>query len=148
LDASSEEPRDGETAARERLAMFEDSVARLRRGEWNVEAFAEWLEEIALQMAERQQQLQQIYLSLPPELEEVFLEEVEIGFRGIGLYQTGIQSMREFVRTREDDLLDRALESMRAGNGLILEAMRINRTNREAEEVDSSPLDEVEEEVL
>lgn len=132
---------DAEGHARDRLAMFEQAVRRLRSGETSAAAFSTWLEEVAAQMAERQRHLHEIYASLPPELEGAFVTEAEVGFRGIGLYLKGIEHLRAYVKNEVDALLDQAVEAMRAGNALILDAMRINRENREADD-EASPRDE------
>lgn len=142
--ASFNEPDAGLTEApsRDRLALFEAKIAQLRSGVISVTEFGAWLEEMAAQMAERQRQLQEIYSSLPPELEGAFGDEAQVGFKGISYYLTGVEHLRAHVVAPNDALLDRALEAMREGNRLIVEAMQINRDNRETDDDESSPLDE------
>lgn len=141
LDASRQPEDETAAPARDRLALFEDAVRRLRNHETSTAAFSTWLEGVAAQMAERQHHLQEIYASLPPELEGAFMREAEVGFRGVTLYLKGIEHLRDYVKREVDHLLDHALEAMRAGNILIVDAMRINRENREADD-EASPLDE------
>lgn len=144
LNASRQPESEAQAPAQDRLALFEEAVRRLRNGETSTAAFSTWLEEVAAQMAERQRHLHEIYASLPPELEGAFVNEAQVGFRGIELYLTGIEHLRAYVSSEVDDLLEQAIEAMRKGNALILDAMRINRENREADD-EASPLDEPDE---
>lgn len=144
VETSQQVCNESSAPARDRLAMFEEAVAQVRSGETSVDGFSVWLEEMAAQMAERQRHLQEIYDALPPELAGAFVEEAEVGFQGITLYLDGIAHLRAYARQPQDELLDRALTAMRAGNALIVNAMHINRQNREAED-ETSPLDEPDE---
>jgi len=141
----------GPSPSRDRLAVFEDQIARVRSGALSPYEFGTWLEEMAAQMAERQKQLQEIYSSLPPELEGAFGDEARVGFEGVSFYLTGVEHLRAYVLAPNEALLDRALDAMHEGNRLIIEAMQINRDNREADDEPSpldEPLDDVEDDTL
>ena len=123
----------------ERLQIFEDAVARVTSGEWSVEEFVNFLDDISAVLAEKEQDIRSI--EIPDEAADDFAEELSVGFAGIELYNEGIGLMYSYVESGDPELLAQGLESIRRGNEDINEAMRINRENRsKLDDVCGTPL--------
>ena len=100
----------------------------MRNGEITAEEFSETLTNIAIELANKTDEI----------VEEVessgyysdASEEVEAGFKGIDLYEQGLAKMILFLGEGNSDYLDEGLELITQGNDFINEAMRLNRDAR------------------
>ena len=123
-----EEPKVESPVINERLQIFEQAVEKVSSGEWSTEEFANFLEETAAILAEKEQGIRSI--DIPEEAAADFKDELDVGFEGIKLYNQGMQVFFAFVENEDPELLEEGLELVRRGNERINEAMRINRENR------------------
>jgi len=112
----------------DRLQQIAAAVARVTSGEWNPDEFAQFLEETAQILAEKERAIREI--TIPDEAAEDFREELDIGYAGIELYNQGVQRMFDFLSDGDADHLEAGLELVRQGNEHVNDAMRINRENR------------------
>lgn len=109
------------------LQEFEDACQRAADGEWDVETFADYIDQLAEKLAERENFIKQI--EIPPEAIEEVKEELEVGFNGIALWNDGVARASQFVDDGDFNHLEEGLDLVRQGNDLLNEAMRINREN-------------------
>ncbi len=123
--ASEEEQPSGH----DRLRQFEEAVDNVRNGAWSLEQFDKFLHDINEVLTAKEREIHDI--AIPEEASAEFKEELEIGFSGIALYNQGIAQMMKYVTTGEEKYLDSGISYVRKGNERILEAMRVNRENRD-----------------
>lgn len=112
----------------DRLQQIEAAVTRVTSGEWNPDEFAQFLEETAQVLAEKERAIRDI--TIPDEAAEDFREELEVGYTGIDLYNQGVQRMFDYLSDSDPAHLEAGLDLVRQGNEYVNEAMRINRENR------------------
>lgn len=122
-DTEAETPR-----INERLQQIESAVQKALSGEWEADRFGQFLDEMATVLAEKERDIREI--PIPPEAEDDFRDELEVGYAGIEMYGHGVQRMFSFLEDFDPAHLDAGLELVRQGNEHINEAMRINRENR------------------
>ena len=109
----------------ERYLQFKNAGEKVKVGEWTVDQYAEFLEEMSSILSQKEQEIREI--EIPEEDFEDFREELEAGFAGIELYTSGIEEMKLFVDDMNAEHIDQGLEKIFSGNEKINEAMRINR---------------------
>lgn len=117
---------------------FELAIERVVTGQWTTDGFAAWIEEKWRKLQAVEEALRSI--EIPDGCEEEFEDEQAVGFAGIDFYRAGMEEMRKFAADGDRSHLDAGLSSVREGNRLINEAMRLNREKRLREEggLDSS----------
>jgi len=115
-----------ETIGRD-LAEIEDACQRVASGEWNGDQFADYIDQLAEKLQERENFIRQI--EIPPEAIEDMREELEIGFSGIAHWNDGVARIAQFLDEPEVAHLEEGLEMCRQGNDLLNEAMALNREN-------------------
>lgn len=121
---------DGETPViNERLARFEDAAAKVLSGEWDLEQYAAFLNELAEAMSIAENDLR--LLPIPEDQPEQFNEELEAAARGLDLFNQGFEYLFAFVQEPNPDFLEQGMVYMREGNAAINEALAINRRLRE-----------------
>lgn len=125
-------PHSPESAAppkvNERYMQLKEAGEKAKSGEWTVEEYGIFLENISKILTQKEQEIREI--EIPEEAIDEFAAELEVGFAGIDLYNTGIANMKLFLEDQNPDHIDYGLELVREGNEKINEAMRINRENR------------------
>ena len=109
------------------LAEIEDACQRVASGEWDGDQFADYIEQLAEKLAERENFIRQI--EIPPEAIEDMREELEIGFSGIAHWNDGVARLAQFIEEPDVSHLEEGLDLCRQGNDLLNDAMRINRDN-------------------
>ncbi len=109
------------------LAEIEDACQRVASGEWNGDQFADYIDQLAEKLQERENFIRQI--EIPPEAIEDMREELEIGFSGIAHWNDGVARIAQFLDEPEVAHLEEGLEMCRQGNDLLNEAMALNREN-------------------
>lgn len=109
------------------LAEVEDACLRVASGEWSTDQFADYIDQLAEKLQERENFIRQI--EIPPEAIEDMREELEVGFSGIAHWNDGVARMAQFVDEVDVTHLEEGLELCRQGNDLLNDAMRINREN-------------------
>ncbi len=109
------------------LKEFEDACQKAADGAWDIETFAEYINQLAEKLAEREDFIKQI--EIPPEAIPEVKEELEIGFNGIALWNDGVAAAAQFIDEQDVSFLEEGLELVRQGNDHLNEAMRINREN-------------------
>ena len=112
----------------ERYEQFKKACDRVRVGEWGPDEFLAWLEEIWATLKDKAAD----YVS---HIEDSGYyndqtDEVENCFTGIEQYETGMETMRQYVDTGDVGYLDQGLQIIWEGNEYINEAMRMNREFR------------------
>lgn len=115
------------TPINSRLNVIENAVERVLSGEWPLEEFLPFLEEIHEVLSSKEQEIREI--AIPEESIGEFQEELSVGFSGIALYNEGIAHMLSFDG-ENPEVLSEGLKLVRKGNERINEAMRINRASR------------------
>lgn len=106
------------------LQEIEDACQRVVSGEWDPEQFAEYIDQLAEKLAERENFIRQI--EIPPEAIAEVKDELEVGFSGIAHWNDGVARLAQFVEDPDVAHLEEGLEQCRQGNDLLNEAMRIN----------------------
>lgn len=109
------------------LKEFEDACQNAANGTWDIETFADYINQLAEKLGEREEFIKQI--EIPPEAIPEVKEELEIGFTGIALWNDGVAAAAQFIDERDVAFLEEGLELVRQGNEHLNEAMRINREN-------------------
>lgn len=125
----------------ERYLQLRDAGDKVLAGEWSIDQYGSFLENIGQVLARKEQEIRDI--EIPSEAYEDFRAELEMGFQGIDLYNAGIATMRLYVADHNAAHIHDGLEQIRAGNEAINDAMRINRENRRKMEdvyIDSSTM--------
>jgi len=115
----------------DRYDRFKSAVDRVRDGEWTLEDFRSFLEEIdKLLTAKRKAYFDVITESGYAEFTETS-EEVDQASSGIEDYEKGLGLMWQYAQEEADDsVLDRALGYMWEGNEKLNKAMTLNRALR------------------
>ncbi|MDQ7824781.1 MAG: zinc ribbon domain-containing protein [Candidatus Eremiobacteraeota bacterium] len=116
------------TKVNERYMQLKEAGEKAKSGEWTIEQYGKFLQDIQAILAQKEQEIREI--EIPEEAIEEFAEELEVGFNGIELYNQGIANMLLFLEDKNADHIDYGLELVHEGNEKINEAMRINRENR------------------
>ena len=109
------------------LSEVEDACQRVASGEWNTEQFADYIDQLAEKLQEREDFIRQI--EIPPEAIEDMREELEVGFSGIAHWNDGVARLSQFIDEVDVTHLEEGLDLCRQGNDLLNEAMTINREN-------------------
>lgn len=116
----------------DRLRDVRGAVERFEQGESSEEEFLAFLDEMAAELAQKEQGL--LELDLSEDLQEFMREELEAGLEGIGGFQEGLEVLRSF----EPEDLAHGLAMVEAANERLNEALRLNRENRRRLEADYS----------
>lgn len=109
------------------LQEVEDACQRIASGEWDTDQFADYIDQLAEKLQERENFIRQI--EIPPEAIEDMREELEVGFSGISHWNDGVNRLAQFIEETDIAHLEEGLDLCRQGNDLLNEAMRINREN-------------------
>lgn len=109
------------------LTEIEEACQRVASGEWTTDQFADYVDQLAEKLQERENFIRQI--EIPPEAIEDMRQELEVGFAGIANWNDGVARMAQFIDEPEIAYLEEGLELCRQGNDLLNEAMKINREN-------------------
>lgn len=96
-------------------------------GEWDLDQFAEYIEQLAVRLAEREEFIKN--MPIPPEIIHEIQEELELGFAGITYWNDGVARLAQFPDDPDIEHLEEGLELCRQGNDLINEAAKLNRVN-------------------
>lgn len=112
----------------ERYLLLKDAGDKAKSGEWSIEEYGKFLNEIRAVLSQKEQEIREI--EIPEEAIDEFADELEVGFSGIELYNQGIANMILYLDDQNPDHIDYGLELVHEGNEKINEAMRINRENR------------------
>lgn len=112
----------------ERYNQLKEASDLVLTGEWSVEEYGEFLENIAQVLAQKEQEIRDI--EIPQEAYEDFAEELTVGFEGINLYNEGVAHMMMYLDTQNPEDIHYGLELVLQGNENINQAMKINRENR------------------
>ena len=110
-----------------RLQVIEAAVRNVQEGEWELERFLEFLQDLHGVLSAKEQEIRDIVI--PEENRDEFKDELTMGFSGISLYNRGIARMLTYNGDNVE-VLEAGLDLVRQGNERINEAMRINRSNR------------------
>lgn len=115
----------------EAILVLAQGCELLLRGEWTLDEFRDWLNAFIEKRREREQQIMEVYQSIPPGLEEYFQEEVKLGFNGVIMCKGALTALGDFMPDKHDaEVLKTALLQFHRGTRTIREAMGINRRNR------------------
>lgn len=112
----------------DRYNQLKEASDKVLNGEWTIEEYGEFLENIAQVLAQKEVEIREI--EIPEESYDDFAEELEVGFNGIALYNEGIAHMMLYLEDQNPENIEYGLELVWQGNEQINEAMRINRENR------------------
>lgn len=116
----------------ERVSEFQQAADRILSEEWSVDQFLDYLEGQAECFFEYEEAIRGI--QIPHEAIEDFRDELQRGFKGLALYQEGINTMKLFVDTQDTVYLEDGIELVRQGNDLLNDAIRINFQQRQKHE--------------
>ncbi|MFP4498380.1 MAG: hypothetical protein ACLFQV_09240 [Vulcanimicrobiota bacterium] len=111
-----------------RYNQLREAVEKIKSGEWSIDEYADFIENIAEALAQKETEIRDI--EIPEEAYDDFAEELEVGFNGIALYNEGVSHMMLYLEDENVEHLDYGLELAYQGNEQINEAMCINRRNR------------------
>ncbi len=111
-----------------RFNQFKNAAEKAKSGEWSRSEFGEWLSNMSQVLAEKAQELIELYQESG--YYEYGPDEVEIGLTGIQEYEQAMEVMWAYVEDGELYHIDEGLELMWEGNEKINEAMRLNREFR------------------
>lgn len=115
----------------ERYNQLREAGEKVKGGEWTIEQYAEFLNNVAQILAQKAEEIREISeTEIPPEAFADFEEELTIGFDGIAHYELGIVEMMLYCGSHDPTHIDKGLELVAIGNEKINEAMGINRENR------------------
>lgn len=112
----------------ERYNQLKEAADMVLSGEWTIEQYGEFLENVSRILAQKEQEIRDI--EIPEEAYDDFSEELQVGFEGIALYNEGIAHMMMYLESQNPDDIEYGLELVYQGNEKINNAMRINRENR------------------
>lgn len=112
----------------ERYNQLKEAADLVMNGEWTIEEYGEFLENLAQVLAQKEQEIRDI--EIPEEAYEDFEEELSVGFEGITLYNEGIAHMMLYLDDQDPTHIEDGLELVYQGNNNINDAMKINRQNR------------------
>lgn len=113
----------------DRYDRFKSAVDRVRSGEWTMDDFRAFLEEIDKLLAVKRK----AYFDVVTEsgYTEYASEEVDLGSGGIEDYEKGLALMWQFASEEAPDaVLEQALDHMWDGNEKLNKAMTLNRALR------------------
>jgi len=127
IPASAQSPKTPDVVL-ERYNQLREAADLVMNGEWTIDEYAEFLENIAQVLAQKEQEIRDI--EIPEEAYEDFEDELSVGFEGITLYNEGIAHMMLFLDDQDPAHIEYGLELVYQGNENINEAMKINRINR------------------
>ncbi len=108
----------------DRVKELEDAATKVQSGEWDLDQFSDYVEDILQVMNEREQSIRAI--EIPPQTIEQFRAELEAGFTGITLYHNGLARMASYADSQDPAALTEGLELVRQGNDYLNEALRLN----------------------
>lgn len=111
------------------LAEVEEACQRVASGDWDLDKFAEYIEQLANRLTELEDTIKN--MPIPPEIIDEIREELEIGFSGITYWNDGLARLAQFPDSPEVEHLEEGLELCREGNDLLNEAATLNRANYE-----------------
>lgn len=127
IPASAQVPK-SQSAVMERYNQLREAADMVINGEWTIEEYGEYLENLAQVLAQKEQEIRDI--EIPEEAYEDFEEELSVGFEGITLYNEGIAHMMLYLDDQDPAHIEHGLDLVHQGNENINDAMKINRQNR------------------
>lgn len=102
----------------------------MQRGRITAEQFSAYLQELSNILTQRAQAIYDNFEATDYYAENG--EECDIGVSGVQSYEGGVNELWQFLEDGDPDHLSNGLVQIWEGNQRIIEAMRINRENREA----------------
>jgi hypothetical protein len=112
----------------ERYNQLKEAADMMKSGEWTEDQFGDFLENISMILSKKEQEIRDI--EIPEEAYDDFSEELEVGFKGITLYNEGISHMLLYLDDQDFEHIEYGLDLVYEGNELINEAIKVNRRNR------------------
>ncbi len=109
-------------------------VEALRAGELSHDDFRYWLDELLTEMLERGRGI--LAFMQESEYWKENQEEVETGLKGVESFEAGLYEIATYFEDLNEAHLDEGLQLCWAGTEKIVDAMRINRQNRESLSLD------------
>ncbi len=124
----------------DRFYQVEEAVKSIRSEEWTIDEFADYMENMAEVLAQKEEDIRSI--DLPDDLYEEFAEELEIGFEGMALFIEGVNHLIDYVDDPNPEHLEYGLDLCRKGGEKVNEAIRLNKqhTDRLKETIDTSTM--------
>lgn len=137
IPAASQMPRDPEKIM-DRYHQVEDAVNSVKSGEWTMEEYAEYLENMVDMLAQKEEDIRS--MDLPDDLYDEFAEELEVGFEGMAMFIEGVNHLLSYVDDQNGDHLDYGLELCYQGGEKVNEAISMNKkhTDKLKETIDTS----------
>lgn len=127
IPSATQSPKLPETVM-ERYYQLREAGDLVVNGEWTVEEYGEFLENISQVLAKKEHEIRDI--EIPEEAYDDFSEELEVGFNGIALYNEGIAHMMLYLEDEDPENIEYGLQLVYEGNESINQAMKVNRENR------------------
>jgi hypothetical protein len=109
------------------LSEVTEACQHVAAGEWDLDQFADYIEQLAERLAEREEFIKS--MPIPPEIIDEIREELELGFSGITYWNDGVARLAQFPDDPDVEHLEEGLELCRQGNDLLNEAAQLNRAN-------------------
>jgi hypothetical protein len=111
-----------------RFQKVKNEADKVRAGQMSHEDFTHFVDTTIELIMEKEATIRDT--EIPSEAVEDFREEMEMGLAGIDLFCRGLAEMRVYVEDEDGQHLDAGLELVRDGNGMLNNAIMINRRNR------------------
>lgn len=118
-------------ATRGRYNQFKNASEMARSGQWTSAQFKKFMEDISSFLAKKAQEIVELIQTTNYTSDEGGTEEVNVGMQGIDAFEKGMEEMYHYSEDLDPEHLELGLRMIWEGNQLILEAMRVNRTNRQ-----------------
>lgn len=112
----------------DRFYQVEEAVKATKSGEWTVDEYADFLDNISEVLAQKEDEIRAI--ELPDDLYEEFSDELESGFEGMALFNEGINHLMSYVEDQDTSHLDYGMDLCLQGSEKLNDAMRLNRLHK------------------
>ena len=103
---------------------IERAVHDVSIGHVSVEQYAALVDSLAERFAKQLEAVRRI--DIPPDFQPEIAQEMAVGTEGIKRYLDAMVLLRDYVGSRNLDVLSRGMEMAREANELVNEAMRLN----------------------
>ncbi|MCE1248920.1 MAG: hypothetical protein LWY06_19960 [Firmicutes bacterium] len=108
-----------------RCREFTDAAEFVRSGQWSMDEFADYMETTYAKLSKIEQDIREMPIS--ENVIEDFEEELDVGLRGVELYNEGMETMMQYIEDENPYHLDAGLQLIYQGNEMIIRAREINR---------------------
>jgi ribosomal protein L40E len=108
-----------------RCLEFTNAAEYVKTGQWSMDEFADFMEATYEKLTKIEQDIRE--MPIKEEVIEDFEEELEVGLRGVELYNEGMETMMQYIEDENPYHLDTGLQKIYQGNELIIRARVINR---------------------